>query len=632
MRSRKLKKRGLLVTCWLGLIVVLLCGVFFGCDDSDTESTTVRGWVSATEPISGADLVFFDIHENQIGEPKHAATGNHGSFAVKIKNLPTDFRVTASGGRYQGDVFTAMFSADCLAYEPSNVVHINAVTTMVSAYLDRHPEKSIEEARKVIKEYLEIPDWVDIGSGLAGSERFFSHSLFMSESAANGGLRKYLNQLIDEIDYDPEITNPFQSQPLPPPEGTGSSIALGLAEGAASYVGGEALGWGLKETGIWNPDKDVEEMQRTVANISFQLDQLRNECKYYHDQLSQQVLKAQYDNKRHELDTLISAIFDTKDRLASLVTDPPSDDPDYIEDERQRIITMIYDKLIGSSKEIPLKLENPDSLIVMYNKILKGRHRFLRADVTNDAIKTQFDYFIKLQEWLLLLEVEYYHAIGEGTRKDGTEYHPNITKAIEQFREDTDNQKDLLKTPIPENTMIDVKNRNMIATEVPKICLSIGTAEYCWGPSFLPPIRMGRDDFDNMIEIQDNNYMHGFNDWRKPSYQEIEDFFIGHGDCSGGKGSQYLESQGWPEGLPADLSIGSSDWENSQYIYGGEERWRHFSIYDANACNLSGVPLGMWMNDECMIWHEENQNKEADWIAIRSMSDEEFNRYFYPSE
>lgn len=116
---------------WACLALLAFAGIISGCSGGNSDSETViLGWVSATEPISGADLAFYDVQGHQVDSTKKSVTGDFGSFRLAIRNLPTDFRVVASGGVLLGEASTAKLSADYRAYDTvEGTIYINAVTT-----------------------------------------------------------------------------------------------------------------------------------------------------------------------------------------------------------------------------------------------------------------------------------------------------------------------------------------------------------------------------------------------------------------------------------------------------------------------------------------------------------------------
>lgn len=622
---------------WVGLVFLSFAGIIGGCSRDNSDSKTViLGWVSATEPISGADLAFYNVQGHQVDSTKKAVTGDFGSFRLTVKNLPADFRVVASSGSHLGEASTADLSADYRAYDTvEGTIYINAVTTMVSAYLDQHPDKRLDEATTIIKSFLGIPEWVDIGSGLAASSEFFSHGTFMEGALAHGGVNSYISQLIAELDgSDPAITHPFLHQGPPLLQSAGTSIAIALAEGAASYVGGEAMGWGLKQTGVWNPDAGTEAMQQSIIDISLQLKGLESKLDQIYKALSQEIQWAAYGIRKNQLNEIISNVESIRQIYTNFISNPPGNA--YLEVNRQNLLGMIKNKIIGQEHIIPYQLREElgsKSLIRMLNEIVMNQTRFLKSETTTPYLNGQLDYFRKLQEWVLLLQVEYWHAMGEGTLDNGTVSHPNIDDAINNFNKAITEQNAVFKLPIPQNTMIDKNQKIMIGTYVQEeVCVVIwpDSKETCFTPEHTFPANMARNDFDSLIIKLNTSSYAGFNNWRKPNMEEVTTFYfpngiIGNNGVGCTSPPQSLASQGWPE-QRVDLLWGTPDRiKRPSNPFDAETSSVWMSLYEPQNCQFSEILIQEGQYEIVDV----AADYPADWIPVRSMSDGEFQSYYW---
>ena len=644
---------------WALFFVAILGGCSFT-EDTPNSMTSVRGWISAGDPISSADLTFHNAIGGQVDQVQQAATSKVGSFSVSVADLPQDFRVVASGGNQQGEASAAVYSADYRNYNhETGIVYINPVTTMVSAYLDKHPGMTLGDATRIIKGFLEIPDWVDIGSGLAATNDYFADWKFMGEAFANGGVNAYINQLIAELDQGGgATTHPFTSEG-PLLQGAGQKIALALAEGAASYVGGELMGWGLAQAGIGFGDSDptgqleaamqksMQELTNRLVQIQGQLDEINKKLAA----LSCEGKENTYGIRIHQLDTLISQILDIQNDLAIIVADPSKANLPDLTDNRQRtpkqkIFEKIENRLIGNEKLIPLQLEEQagaHSLLVLFSQITKCSNRFLRSEVVNPYTQTQFDYFDKLQESLLLILVNYYHAKGEGM-VDGKESHPKIDYVLKTYNDSLASQLLLVKQKMPTNTMID-KDHNLMIGDGARFDAAAAGYEI----SFEIPWRTSQNTFQVALDTVVNpQQFGGFADWRKATEAEITGLFSG---CSAADARASLASQGWP--MPSKVRYPELFFGTAPYVDVDDEMegaWPvsvvklYFRKYELDQCRYwymilhpdlpfmpdvrqDSIPIAKRYGDD---WrHLADWDHVADWFFVRTMAANEINNYFH---
>jgi len=650
---------------WALFFAAILGGCSFT-EDTPNSMTSVRGWISAGDPISSADLTFHNALGGQIDQVQQAATSKVGSFSVSVADLTQDFRVVASGGNQQGEASVAVYSADHRNYNhETGIVYINPVTTMVSAYLDKHPGMTLDDATSIIKVFLEIPDWVDIGSGLAAPNDYFADWKFMGEALANGGVNAYINQLITELDQGGgATTHPFLSEG-PLLQGAGKKIAMALAEGAATYAGGELMGWGLAQAGIGFGDSDPTgrleaAMQNWMKDISNQLGQIQGQLDEINKKLAALSCEGKentYGIRIHQLDTLVSNILDIQNDLAIIVADPSKANIPDPTDNRQRtpkqkIFEKIEDKLIGNEKLIPLQLEEQagaHSLLVLFSQITKCSNRFLRSEVVNPYTQTQFDYFDKLQESLLLILVNYYHAKGEGM-VDGKESHPKIDYVLKTYNDSLASQQLLVKQKMPTNTMIDKNTNLMIGNKGKNGIIDQIMITYNGMPigAVMSLGWAGQGHFQETLDTMVNSYQFaGFADWRKATEAEITGLFSG---CSVADARASMTNQGWP--MPpkniiySNIYIGAAPYIVNDFEGFMQVEKLYFRKYDLDQCRywyvivdtgMSWVPgekidsilLAKRYLGETSWRHSDEWDHGAHWFFVRTMAANEINNYFH---
>ena len=513
----------------LSVVLSIALGLMGGCSGSDSgQETIVQGWVSAQGPISGARLVVSNAAGDQIYRTDEPATGDFGSFLIAVKDFPADFRVSTEGGSLDGEASPCELKADFRNFDPeTGIIYINIVTTMVSAYLDEHPDKTLDEATMIVKNFLEIPADVDIGSGLNASMQYFSHHMFIAAAASHGGVNQYIDQLVAQMGSVTGATHPFSGgTPNSLGGGLAASLATELAKGALSYAGGKVFGWGLSKIGLELPDATLEAfslMQEQLVQVSQQLDALDTKLTKIYNELSTEIKQNNYDIRVGQMGTLISNINSIRKQLTIFVSRPPANKA-LLETKRRAIINLIESKLLGNESIMHDQLSGlggQTPLLKIWSQVVKSKHRFLSA-TDSATIKDQYDYFAALQEWMLELLVEYYHATGEGE-----DYHEGIDSALKGYNENIALQKALLLKGIPQGYYLDRESGLMIflPDNYGERYSGVYLPSYTGGltGSFYEGLMFVSTNMNDSRKID----IFAFNDWRLPTAQEMNSIFTG---------------------------------------------------------------------------------------------------------
>lgn len=142
-----------------------------------------------------------------------------------------------------------LLAAEVAEVEPG-FVWLSPVTTMVSRYRQTHPGVSLAEADKRVRTYLEIPEEVDLGSGLGDTWRSpFSWTAF-AEAAGSTPLDLFLDQQVAQVDSGPprpfRLRDPYGNLrqfmgvlPLPEDEHEGHAHKGDLAAAALGGAHGD---------------------------------------------------------------------------------------------------------------------------------------------------------------------------------------------------------------------------------------------------------------------------------------------------------------------------------------------------------------------------------------------------------
>ena len=495
----------------------------------EDSSHIIMGWVFAEEPILDAHVTAYDMDGEQIGDTEIDAAGVHGSFLFEIKNLPLDFRVIAHEGTHKGDWMSHNLVADIRNYQDTDVIYVNVVTTIISAYLDKHPEMTLDDARAMVKGFLDVPDWVDLARITHATDEFFSHAKFMIEAELNGGLTVYIDQLTDQMDgeftqtFADTVPNYNGNGAMAMPMlggGVGSFIGENLAAGALRYVGGNLLGLGLSEIGLGFGDS-TETMQKSLIEMSKKLDLI--DLKMI--QLSQEMKQTDYDTLMAPLGKLFSSIKITSKMLANLVSSSHANIVT-AKSQKNEIITMIREQIVPYQELIHTTLigangKNP--ALKLWSQLVKGNHRFLSKG-DSASVQSQFDYCDRMQGWLCELVIEYLHAIGrssvQGTTIEYSEATGKDTKdAYDLYKTNYTTQKEMLLPAIPDGIFIDKKQHLMIwlpDNYYADMTFNLFSLSYAGGMSMT---------FADGIAYVYNATLLGYIQWRFPTPIEMRNMF-----------------------------------------------------------------------------------------------------------
>ena len=538
----------------MSLSIILLMSTAFvgGCSQGMTEAHSVlQGWVSAYGPVSEATITVYSTSGKKIYSSGDPVTGDHGSFLVPVKNLPEDFRIVASDGNCEGQKFSGELIADYRGFNPeTDTVYINAVTTMVSSYLDKNEDKTLQEAEAVLKAYLEIPEYITTGSGLIGSYKYFNPFCYMQEAESNGGFTQFTGTLVTGI--GPSSTTRafvFEGGTNELLQGVGSDVAGfvagGLATGALSYLGGNVMGWGMSQLGLGFGDKTAEaleeikhqlevlqeqmkQMQQQLVQISQQLDHLEAQMQQLGNQLLSEIKQTNYDTRVGQMISLINSICSIRNSVTVFVSNPPAD-IDVMNYQRDAIMTRIENELLNHENDINSQLTGigmSTPLLKVWSQIVKSQHLFLTS-ADSARVKAQFDYFDTIQLWLTELLVEYHHtkATAEETGSAMYTMHVNNANAvITTYNTNKAAQQSLLLPVVPEGILYE-RDQNIFV----KPQLYYGT----W-------FEMLRQDFGLPPKFAGENMYYAI--WRFAARGQIEPMF----NIASGSPHSYVVNQGWP--------------------------------------------------------------------------------------
>ncbi len=180
----------------------------------------LQGVVYFDGPVLGANIKVVDKNGNVVAE-QNQATNADGYFSVDVP-LQKGLRVEARGEALEGTLVGAV---------EKGFTHVNVITTVTERYraLDRTLSKQAAEQR--VLAYLGLPGLLD--TGFSSENPYltsFSPRALAQAAALNGGFDRYVSDLAEEMQKDPQATRSF-----PGP------VANGLQLGNPAFWIGEKL-------------------------------------------------------------------------------------------------------------------------------------------------------------------------------------------------------------------------------------------------------------------------------------------------------------------------------------------------------------------------------------------------------
>ena len=441
---------------------------------------------------------------------------------------------------------------------------------------------------------------------------------FVLVSTGNVGMRAQVTVVSGsalDVDVD-NISNGLQS--------FGATIATELGKGAASYIGGQLMGWGLKEAGIGFEDATQEQlnkMNEKLDQISRQLSDLEDKLDDVVSQISKQILDSEYNTRVGQMSDFIGHITSIRDELNRFINNPVKNNPELLEKSRQEIISNIKNHLISNENLIHNQLigvGSQESLIKVFSRAVKLNHRFVTSK-DSEKVTTMYEYFEAVQTSMLELMVEYYHAIGEGGENTN-----NIDRIISTYDSNIAAQKKLLLQPVPEDIVIDTKLNLMIYNGFHMIVIKATD----WTFKILLPAPYYANVEGSVSAVTKMSYNHGYKDWRLLDFDELNSWF---NDSRNQSILSYLNNSGWDTPTLNNQSIIGSLIHDVQLLYICGIRLsdlKTMSIFQGR----EDLPYDKFMSiayeGKVDTKHRNIYDNMYNWIVCRKIKNE-LSKYFY---
>ncbi|MBS2033941.1 hypothetical protein JST97_03085 [bacterium] len=225
---------------------------------TQTAVSRIFGKVQVDAPVKGGRVLLSDS--------RSARLSDLGNFQFPAARVPVPLWVGVETN-VEGQL--AHLETEMTQFpNPTTVVHVNIVTTIISRYHRLHPELSFVQAEEKVLKALDLFGRPSYQHSLRHPHSGFSEKNFLTDARLDGGFDAHLNHLVTAVD----------SVRLAPKVATGDidfgKLASGLGDTIGKFLANKALGWGLSAIGLDNSNTQITD---TLSQISAQLTQLQND-------------------------------------------------------------------------------------------------------------------------------------------------------------------------------------------------------------------------------------------------------------------------------------------------------------------------------------------------------------------
>jgi hypothetical protein len=294
-----------------------------GVADAKSRATHVVGYVSAGAPISGASLRVYGPSGGRLALRTRGAAAKsnaNGFFYLVVRGRPSTVRVVARGGTYRRHRLKG--SLEAIVPDPGldRTVYVDPVTTVIAAYAELHPERSLAFAERKATRLLSMEADDPVGRALRSVTPDFNGLKFLRKARRHGGVQDYVDQLIDDGD-------PVAFRAAATSGGIADYVKLLMsakdAVSAVATIGKNAYdfyNWvsGKKDTTEEIYDA-VQKMQTQLANIQTSLNRIQDELGEGFVALKDELNKEEFANAVAPLQTLAGKVEATQGYFEDLV-------------------------------------------------------------------------------------------------------------------------------------------------------------------------------------------------------------------------------------------------------------------------------------------------------------------------
>ncbi len=476
------------------------------------ESRWVPIIAFTNSPVADADIVVTRPDGKVIFEKEHA-TNARGFYPAEFHPIPKKFRVTViwepTKAPYRS-LGLVIMSTEVNDYDPVNGhVYVNPVTTIVSRLRDRRPELSLARAQAIVRFVLGMPANASLGAALREGpyfqSPFFSESEFLKKAIAYGGFESYIESLITQAIYHPQtqvlyrpVTQAIRPQNEPlllaaaagPGSDVAKFVALSLAQGALSYLGGQGVGWAATAAGIFEPGvtaADIAQLQSQLEGLQSSVDALSSQLSQATAQILAAINYSQYNTLSiqalklaAQINVVEQNVTDLADGCPPATSQPAPPLSTYCRSQKATVAKQLSESEINASyEEFAAFLEDTATVgnkgMLHLFSLCMGEsvgHFFRNPD--SAKVRNMWDYWDAVETQSANLKVELLHLqkaqddpggqkvllrfLGDASKNPPTNGELQNTHAAED---------NLVWPLLPIGTVIDTKNHLMWMTSLP---------------------------------------------------------------------------------------------------------------------------------------------------------------------
>jgi hypothetical protein len=270
----------------IGLIGLMALAIAAADASAARRTTRIVGYASAGSPISGATLRVYGPSGRRLKLlEKRAArkTTADGFFDLVVPGRPSKVRVVAGGVKVRHEHVKGTLELIVLRPGIAKDVYVNPVTTVIAAIHAQHPRRSLGHAAREGRRLLHLMPHDSIGRELLTNTPHFNGHAFMAAARKHGGLRSYVEHLVDQnepVSFRAQASAalPFGLDKYKPMlESAKSALSAGYQIGQAAY---KFYQWASGE-----PD-DTQKILNAIKKLETQLNKIQDSLNVIHDKLT----------------------------------------------------------------------------------------------------------------------------------------------------------------------------------------------------------------------------------------------------------------------------------------------------------------------------------------------------------
>jgi hypothetical protein len=294
--------------------ICILSIFLLSCSGNDSDNLEeIQGIAYLHNPVVVSAIDVQDLSGNSLN---HYDVINHstGYFMERMDEMPYSFKVIITTTDPTDSSETAELQAVAEDYDPkTELIAVNAVTTMIAQYMDSDPGLTLSEAIDAVKSHLEISSDFDLKDLAGKPDAPFDHAVFISSAIASGNsFNDYITSVTDNVGSgNTQSFTSVNSLPALNFDEIAGFIGTNIAQGAMAEAGSDLFGLALQAVGInWFDDdkSNLSAISTQLTNIATDITNLENQVKNLGEKIESDFDKLEYMTLYSSLSTPIANI------------------------------------------------------------------------------------------------------------------------------------------------------------------------------------------------------------------------------------------------------------------------------------------------------------------------------------